>query len=114
MHAGTFSELYCQRCPKLKSASDYALLLVAVSDARRHHSSALQLLAVSTRDVTPPTFLTAPSISNPGESNFALTLALSEPGKQAMLKLLSSLPCVFTLTPAPTMIHTVMQSRHLG
>ena len=81
MHAGRFSELYCQRCPKLKSASDYALLLVAVSDARRHHSSALQLLAVSTRDVTPPTFLTAPSVSNIGESNFTLTLALSEPGK---------------------------------
>ena len=81
MHAGRFSELYCQRCPKLKSASDYALLLVAVSDARRHHSSALQLLAVSTRDVTPPTFLTAPYVSNVGESNFTLALALSEPGK---------------------------------
>lgn len=81
MHAGKFSELYCQRCPKLKSASDYALLLVAVSDGRRHRSSVLQLLPVSTRDVTPPTFLTAPSISNVRESSFTLSLALSEPGK---------------------------------
>lgn len=82
--AGKFLELYCQRCPKLQSASDYTLLLVAVSDARRHRSSDLQLLPVSTRDVTPPTFLTAPSVSDIGERNFNLTLSLSEPGKDAL------------------------------
>ena len=82
--AGQFVELYCQRCPRLQSASDYTLLLVAVSDARRHRSSNLQLLPVSTRDVTPPTFLTAPSVSNIGESNFTLTLSLSEPGEKRL------------------------------
>lgn len=83
-HAGKFLELYCQRCPKLQSASDYTLLLVAVSDARRHRSSSLQLLPVSTKDVTPPSFLTAPSVSNVGESNFTLTLSLDEPGEKRL------------------------------
>ena len=77
-------ELYCQRCPVLQSASDYTLLLVAVSDARRHRSSDLQLLPVRTRDVTPPTFLTAPTVSDIGESNFTLTLSLSEPGEKRL------------------------------
>lgn len=85
-HAGKFLELYCQRCPKLQSASDYTLLLVAVSDGRRHRSSDLQLLPVSTRDVTPPTFLTAPSVSDIGERNFNLTLSLSEPGENGLHK----------------------------
>ena len=85
--AGNSAELYCQRCPKLKSASDYTLLLVAVSDARRHRRSELQLLPISTRDITPPIFLAAPSVSNTGESNFTLTVTLSEPGKKGLHKL---------------------------
>ena len=65
----------------LESATDYTLLLVAVSDARRHRSSALQLLPVNTRDVTPPVHLTNPVVSNIGESNFSLTVTLSEAGE---------------------------------
>ena len=79
--AGDSPELYCQRCPKLNSASDYILLLVAVSDARRHRSSALQLLPVSTRDVTPPVLLTTPAVSNIFQSNFTLNVMLNEPGE---------------------------------
>ncbi len=79
--AGASPELYCQRCPKLDSASDYTMLLVAVSDARRHRSSALQLLPVSTKDVTPPVFVSAATASNVGESNFTLTVELDEAGE---------------------------------
>lgn len=79
--AGDSPELYCQRCPSLESASDYTLLLVAVSDAHRHCNSALQLLPVSTKDVTPPVFLSSAYASAIGESNFTLTVQLSEPGK---------------------------------
>ena len=57
------------------------LLLVAVSDAHRHRSSALQLLPVSTRDVTPPLFVNSAYVSNMGESNFTLTVQLNEPGR---------------------------------
>ena len=83
--AGKSPELYCQRCPQLASATDYTLLLVAVTDARRHRSSGLQLLPASTKDVTPPVFLTAPSASGIGESDFTLTVTLSEPGEHAAL-----------------------------
>ena len=82
-------ELYCQRCPRLASATDYTLLLVAVTDARRHRSSNLQLLPVSTKDITPPVFLTAPSASGIGESSFTLTVTLNEPGEHAALFSLS-------------------------
>lgn len=78
--AGDSPELYCQRCPTLESASDYTLLLVAVSDAHRHRNSALQLLPVSTKDVTPPVFLSTAYASGIGESNFTLTVQLNEPG----------------------------------
>lgn len=78
--AGDSPELYCQRCPTLESASDYTLLLVAVSDAHRHRDSALQLLPVSTKDVTPPVFLSTPYASGIGDSNFTLTVQLNEPG----------------------------------
>ncbi|DBA74581.1 TPA: hypothetical protein ACH3X2_009453 [Trebouxia sp. C0005] len=77
---GDSPELYCQRCPTLESASDYTLLLVAVSDAHRHRDSALQLLPVSTKDVTPPVFLSTPYASGIGDSNFTLTVQLNEPG----------------------------------
>ncbi|KAL0035306.1 hypothetical protein WJX77_000193 [Trebouxia sp. C0004] len=77
---GDSPELYCQRCPMLESASDYTLLLVAVSDAHRHRNSALQLLPVSTKDVTPPVFFRTAYASAIGESNFTLTVQLSEPG----------------------------------
>ena len=55
---------------------------MAVSDARKHRSSDLQLLPVSTKDITPPTFLTAPVASDIGESSFTLTVSLSESGKE--------------------------------
>ncbi|DBB14474.1 TPA: hypothetical protein ACH3X3_004761 [Trebouxia sp. C0006] len=77
---GDSPELYCQRCPTLDSASDYTLLLVAVSDAHRHRNSALQLLPISTKDVTPPVFLSTAYASGIGESNFTLTVQLNEPG----------------------------------
>lgn len=80
-YAGGSPELYCQRCPTLESATDYTLLLVARSDAHRHRSSALQLLPVTTRDVTPPIHLINPSVSNIGEVNFSLTVTLDEPGE---------------------------------
>lgn len=56
------------------------MLLVAVSDARRHCKSGLQLLPVATLDVTPPQFLASASASNVQESNFTLTVSLDEPG----------------------------------
>ena len=58
------------------------MLLVAVSDARRHCKSGLQLLPVTTLDVTPPRFLSSASASasNVQESNFTLTVSLDEPG----------------------------------
>ena len=92
--AGDSPELYCQRCPTLESASDYTLLLVAVSDAHRHRNSALQLLPVSTKDVTPPLFLSSAYTSGIGESNFTLTVQLSEPGIAHHLSGLHPVTCM--------------------
>lgn len=82
---GDAPELYCQRCPSLQSATDYVVLLVAVSSARRHCKSGLQLLPVTTSDVTPPTFLSSASASNVQESNFTLTVSMNEPGTLCMM-----------------------------
>lgn len=65
--------------------------MVAVSDARRHCKSGLQLLPVTTLDVTPPLFLTSATASNVQESNFTLTVSLNEPGMLNMLGMLSCL-----------------------
>ena len=72
--------MFCQRCPSLSSASDYTVLLVPQSAKRLHRSGALHLLALSTRDVTPPTFVTPPYINNVTVNTFTLNVELDEPG----------------------------------
>ena len=78
--AGAQPNLFCQRCPSLSSASDYTILLVPQSAKRLHRSGALHLLALSTQDVTPPTFVTPPYINNVTINTFTLNVELDEPG----------------------------------
>ena len=79
--AGVQPNLFCQRCPSLSSASDYTILLVPQSAKRLHRSGALHLLALSTRDVTPPTFVIPPYITNITVNTFTLNVELDEPGE---------------------------------
>ena len=78
--AGAQPNFICQRCPSLSSASDYTILLVPQSAKRLHRSGALHLLALSTQDVTPPTFVIPPYITNITVNTFTLNVELDEPG----------------------------------
>ena len=104
--------MFCQRCPSLSSASDYTILLVPQSAKRLHRSGALHLLALSTQDVTPPTFVIPPYVNNVTVNTFTLNVELDEPGETVFFWTLMHIPIASqTVCKPDPALHCTSQER---